>query len=599
MKKNYARSVAMTKNKVRKPALRAGTVGIAAALAVALVCGVVMLAGCATYGAEIPAKKADEKAAEQAKAETAEQAAEAAKAAEKAAIRKGDEEAYQKAVAREPDNPEPNYERGWYYYSYYSHTFQGHAAAKEWGLALEKDPDYTVAEGATFNVQGAADRGLTNLTKPLDLSGVHLDYLIGSTYLAMVTYGKVPEAEYDEYLEKALTHFQKGYDRDITGGKHNTKDAKTVYLINIGHARTLKGDFDGAIAAYQELVDAKDIDYDKSGITARIQDISLYQALAAKGMYYVSASGDDYNDGLSAETAFKTLSQAARSIGRDGIKAITVIGTLNQDSEGDDEEEVFNVSNFYSETPILITGIPYAPGARRAVLSAKGTDKDCVSTHGSTRFEHIEISGSSKTGLTVSVEGEVTLGEGARITGNNAGGVLVYGVKEEYRDIYKPGHLILDGGIIDNNKHSTNGAGVRVTGTFTMKRGSIRKNTVTGKGHLGGGGFIMSDGSASIEGGDISENKADHGAGVYVSGGSLTLSGGSISANLANTGGGVRVGEGAAFIQSGGSITGNGAIVTGGVHVDRGSTFTQQGGSVSDNVKTNQYPFVLSDIYRE
>jgi tetratricopeptide (TPR) repeat protein len=538
-----------------------------------------VLTGCATYE-EIPAKKVDEKVDE------------------KAAIRRGDEEAYQKAVAREPDNPEIYYGRGWYYYADSSNI----AAAKEWGLTLEKDPDYALEQGVTLSAYGAAERGLTNLTKPLDLSGVHLDYLIGAAYLQTVTQGKVPEAEYDEYLEKALAHFQKGYDRDITGEKHNTKDAKVIYLISIGHARNLKGDYDGAMAAYQELADAKDVDYDKSGITATIRElegkkkaVAAYQALAAKGMYYVSASGSDDNDGLSEETAFKTLAEARLATRVNDIKAITVIGTLNQESEGGDRDEVFSVST-YGDASILITGIPHAPGARRAVLSAQGTDKNCVSAISCTiRFEHIEITGSPQAGLEVSVDGEVTLGEGARITGNNDRGVVVYGIKEAFRGLSKPGHLILDGGTIDNNKSEGGGAGVYVGGMFTMKQGSIRKNTVTTERRYGGGVYI--DGSASIEGGEISENEASHGAGVYV-GGKLTLSGGSIIGNEANMGGGVRVGEGAAFTQSGGSITKNMAVVTGGVHVDKGGVFTQQGGSVSGNYQTQRF-FEPSDIFRE
>jgi hypothetical protein len=143
---------------------------------------------------------------------------------------------------------------------------------------------------------------------------IPIDFYIGTSYLDIVTQDKAPEAEHDGYLEKALSYFQAGYDVDITSGKHNTKDAKTSYLLCIGHTRALRGDFGGdfdeAIAVYRELADAKDIDYDKSGVTARIQQlegkkrtIAAYNALAAKGMYYVSASGSDDNDGLSEAAA--------------------------------------------------------------------------------------------------------------------------------------------------------------------------------------------------------------------------------------------------------------------------------------------------------
>jgi hypothetical protein len=549
-----------------------------------------------TFNAGIGFRTQDDKVRKRYK--TGAEMREEAKAREKEAIRKGDEAAYQKAVAREPDNPEPYYDRGWYYYFYKDHSLEDLiAAAEEWKLALEKDPGYAIEKGATFNAALIAKYGLTNLKTPLDLSDVHLVFLIGLAYIDTVTLNKAPEARHDGYLEKALSYFQEGYDRDIAGGQHNTKDAKTAYLVNIGCARSLLADFDGAIAAYRELANAKDVDYDKSGITARIRElegkkrtVAAYNALAAKGMYYVSASGSDDNDGLSEETAFKTFSKArSATFWNSEIKAITVIGALNQDSEGgDDDDEVFSIFSYHRDVSILITGIPHASAARRAVLSAKGADKNCVSAStGKFRFEYIEISGSPKTGLTVGVDGEVTLGEGARITGNNDRGAVVYGIKEEFRGgLREPGHLILDGGTIDYNKSSTNGAGVAVVGMFTMKRGRIANNTSTGKNYGGGGVVINSDDPVSIGGGIISGNKADYGAGVYVGKGTLTMSGGSISYNGARAGtGGVWVGSAASFILNGGTIDYNKSSENGAGVVVFGM-FTMKRGNIRNNTVT-------------
>jgi hypothetical protein len=233
---------------------------------------------------------------------------------------------------------------------------------------------------------------------------------------------------------------------------------------------------------------------------------------------------------------------------------------------------------------VLITGIPSAPEGKRAVLSAQGAGKGGVVAEGKLRFEHLTISGSAGRGLTAD-SGEVTLGAGARVTGNEDGGVKV-GSNAAF---------ILDGGTIENNKSSGIGAGVFVMGAFTMKQGAIRNNTGTGQNYSGaalsvfinssgGGVYIASDKPASIEGGDISGNKAGVGAGIAVAKGTLTLSGGSVSGNTATgDGGGAHVREGT-LIQSGGSISGNTATNQGGgVFVLKGGTFTRNGGSVSGN----------------
>jgi hypothetical protein len=201
-------------------------------------------------------------------------------------------------------------------------------------------------------------------------------------------------------------------------------------------------------------------------------------AQTAGSTYYVSASGNDENDGLTEETAFKTLTRAVlKAGGSETIKTVTVIGTLNQVSEGNDTNDVFSVLGL-TDASILITGLPNAPSDRRAVLSATGTQKGCVSVSGffqefTIRFEHIEISGSAKTGLEAGIDSNVTLGPGSVIRNNQGCGVGVYGAKDER----KAGVLTLDGGIVENNKRETSGSGIFVGGAFTMKRGSVRNNT--------------------------------------------------------------------------------------------------------------------------
>jgi tetratricopeptide (TPR) repeat protein len=290
-------------------------------------------------------------------------------------------------------------------------------------------------------------------------------------------------------------------------------------------------------------------------------------AWAALPKYYVSARGNDNNDGRTEARAFKTLAKAVSAASGSSIKTVAVIGTLNQASENDDDEaDVFSITNI-SNTPILISGAPNAPSGSRAVLSAAGTQKNCVNiVWGTFRFENIEISGSPKTGLVVSIgvedlTSDVTLGPGSVVRNNQGGGVSVIGPKAEYRSIIKPGTLTLDGGIVENNRRAMVGGGIFVTGIFTMKRGSVRNNTAvfsSNEASMGGGIYIETSDPVSITGGDISGNTASIGGGIGISGGRVTMTGGSISGNTGITGaGGVVVNEGAVFTQRSGTVSGN------------------------------------------
>jgi hypothetical protein len=295
-------------------------------------------------------------------------------------------------------------------------------------------------------------------------------------------------------------------------------------------------------------------------------------AQTAGETYYVSASGNDDNNGLSEAAAFKSLRYAVEQASdSEDIKTVTVIGTLDQASEGSDIEILFFLNNgalfFSNEEPILITGIPNAPSGRRAVLSAAGTVKECVMTAGPFRFEHIEISGSPQWGLTVSTNSSVTLGPGSLVRGNQGGGVLVGGgeteSENEFADFFRPGVLILDGGIVENNQRNDMGGGIAVLGAFTMKGGSVRNNTVKPRPYteeigLGGGIYVNSKELVLIEGGDITGNTAEYGGALAINFGRVTMTGGSISGNTAaSTGGGVLVYEGAAFTRQGGAVRDN------------------------------------------
>jgi hypothetical protein len=304
-------------------------------------------------------------------------------------------------------------------------------------------------------------------------------------------------------------------------------------------------------------------------------------AQTAGQSYYVSASGNDENDGLTEAAAFKRLFYAVLEARNKGVRTVTVIGTLNQASENaDNKDYVFPLITGVRDDndPILITGIPNAPAGRRAVLSAAGTTKNGVDTVlCSFRFEHIEISGSSKTGLEVGVNSSVILGPGSLVRNNSGGGVIVSSLQEEWRDTLKPGSLILDGGIIENNKRDRGAGGIFVTGAFTMKRGSVRNNGAVpdkDRNSFGGGIMIISSDPVFIEGGDISGNTATLGGGIWIESGRVTMSGGSITNNSATLGGGAGVLGGATFTQTGGSITGNRAPQFPNIFAEQGATIS-------------------------
>ena len=191
--------------------------------------------------------------------------------------------------------------------------------------------------------------------------------------------------------------------------------------------------------------------------------------------------------------------------------------------------------------------------------------------------------------LYVGYDGELTINDGAVLTNNHGGGVIVgWG-----------GTFNMTGGEISGNT-AEYGGGVNVGGTFTITGGEIVDNTA----ESGGGVFVYYDGTFTMTGGEIADNIASgisvwggdidwgSGGGVHVwNGGTFTMVGGEISNNTANNGGGgVYVWNGGKFTMTGGEIVHNAAMSGGGVHVNGGryyadyeGTFNMTGGEISGN----------------
>jgi hypothetical protein len=247
---------------------------------------------------------------------------------------------------------------------------------------------------------------------------------------------------------------------------------------------------------------------------------------------YVSANGNDSNDGLSENTPVKSFNFALSIIAKNNIRTITVIGTLDINNQDVIAEaiwvfglfgEVMNLIFMNRQDEIVITGKPEAVGLERAVLSGRGAENKFVvvisSENAKIRFEHIDISGGEGergAGLIITGGAEVTLGVGAVVRNNAFAGV---GIEE--------GTCVINGGEVLGNRYG--GVSVQANGILYLKNGVIR------------------------------ENNGIAGAGVMISnGGRFTMTGGIISANRAsNTGGGVAVDTGGRFDQTGGNISGN------------------------------------------
>jgi TolB-like protein len=235
---------------------------------------------------------------------------------------------------------------------------------------------------------------------------------------------------------------------------------------------------------------------------------------AEPASYYVSATGYDSYEGVSEDKPFKTLQYAINRAAKSNIKKITIIGTLDRQSEGTKEnaDAVFNLSPMFpSREPkeILITGKIGASSTERAVLSGNGAKKNVIYIEsGIIRLEHIEISGGEGErgiGLDINftqlsaiisldpnlhhVLPKITLGPGTVVRNNEGYGVGIGGGRA----------CTISGGEARDNKY-----GVIVSGSLTMQNGLLNNNEV--------GLFIMPDGTVTITGGTITKNEY----GVYI-----------------------------------------------------------------------------------
>ena len=149
-------------------------------------------------------------------------------------------------------------------------------------------------------------------------------------------------------------------------------------------------------------------------------------------------------------------------------------------------------------------------------------------------------------------------------------------------------------GLITGGKCNDRGGGIRVDGTLIMNGGTIRDNLATSK----GGGIYIIGGTVTLnEGAAVKDNTSNgDGGGVYIikngsSVGKLTINGGEISGNKATTGGGVYVRGSEATFEDGKIVdnktSGNGGGVAVFGETGTKSIFTMNGGEISGNESQN------------
>ena len=292
------------------------------------------------------------------------------------------------------------------------------------------------------------------------------------------------------------------------------------------------------------------------------EESAAFAVSAVTGIYLDQTHGNDANDGLTKDTAVRTLEKANELANANGTRDIflasvyQVTGTENWDLGGKTIHryklggymiELKDASASLTLKDVVIDGAEYSVAAENAAE----TDSIIKAANGGT----IEL----KSGAILENNKAAQFGSG--ILANN-------GVKITMED----------GAVIRNNTNRNYelGGGILLGNgsTFTMNGGEISGNTANG-----GGGVAIIGSKMVMNGGTISNNstyrtsgQGSYGAGVYV-------------ADYANASGGdiLFKPKPASFEMNGGKITENKALDYGGGIL----TFPQQGEKITININKN------------
>ena len=293
------------------------------------------------------------------------------------------------------------------------------------------------------------------------------------------------------------------------------------------------------------------------------EESAAFAVSAVTGIYLDQTHGNDANDGLTKDTAVRTLEKANELANANGTRDIflasvyQVTGTENWDLGGKTIHrykldgymiELKDASASLTLQNVVIDGAQYSVAAENAAE----TDSIIKAASGGT----IELK---------------------------------------------------SGAILENNKAAQFGSGIlAINGVeITMEDGAVIRNN-TNRNYELGGGILLGNGSTfTMNGGEISGNTANGGGGVAIIGSTMVMNGGKISNNSTykttgqgSYGAGVYVADyanasggdilfkpkPASFEMNGGKITGNKALDYGGGIL----TFPQQSKKITINIKNGE-----------
>lgn len=292
------------------------------------------------------------------------------------------------------------------------------------------------------------------------------------------------------------------------------------------------------------------------------EESAAFAVSAVTGIYLDQTHGNDANDGLTKDTAVRTLEKANELANANGTRDIflasvyQVTGTENWDLGGKTIHryklggymiELKDASASLTLKDVVIDGAEYSVAAENAAE----TDSIIKAASGGT----IELK---------------------------------------------------SGAILENNKAAQFGSGIlAINGVeITMEDGAVIRNNPNRNYELGGGILLGNGSTFTMNGGEISGNTANGGGGVAIIGSTMVMNGGTISNNSTyktsgqgSYGAGVYVADyanasggnilfkpkPASFEMNGGKITGNTALDYGGGIL----TFPQQGEKITININKN------------
>ena len=292
------------------------------------------------------------------------------------------------------------------------------------------------------------------------------------------------------------------------------------------------------------------------------EESAVFAVSAVTGIYLDQTHGNDANDGLTKDTAVRTLEKANELANANGTRDIflasvyQVTGTENWDLGG-------KTLHRYKIGGYMIELADASASLTLSNVVIDGAEYSVDATHAAETDSIIKAAN---------------------------GGTIV----------------LKSGAILENNKAAQFGSGIlAINGVkITMEDGAVIRNN-TNRNYELGGGILLGNGSIfTMNGGEISGNTANGGGGVAIIGSTMVMNGGKISNNSTykttgqgSYGAGVYVADyanasggdilfkpkPASFEMNGGKITGNKALDYGGGIL----TFPQQGEKITININKN------------